>query len=112
MERKEMQENKANIIKKIDKLMDTLLTKSRMLKGSIYTVSRKRKNSQGNIVNYEGYQLTYKSENNVTKTVYVKKEYLKNVKKLILNYSNARKILEKIIFLNIQLFKRDQNEKK
>ena len=103
-----MQEKNDIIVKKIEKEMKNLLLKKRMVKGTVYKVYRKCgykncKCARGE--RHEGYQLNYKGSKNITKTVYVKKEKVPEVKKLIENYREAKKIFNNIVELNIQLLK-------
>ena len=51
------------------------------------------------------YQLTYKAEKNITRTVYVKKEKLNDARKMIRNYQKAKVVLNKLLELNVVLFK-------
>jgi hypothetical protein len=109
-----MQTKKNEIIKKISMEIKKLVNKDRIIKGSLYSVVRKRKNKDGLEMNYKGYQLTYKAEKNQTKTVYVKDKQVKKVNKLISDYHLVKEIINIIIQLNIELLKLEQrldNEK-
>ena len=57
----------------------------------------------------QSHVLTYK-ENNITKTVYIRKSMVQDVKRLINNYKKARKIFNNIIALNIQLLKKNKQK--
>lgn len=103
-----MQEKNDMIMKKINAEMQKISTKKMMVKGTVYKVYRKCgykncKCAKGE--RHEGYQLNYKGENNITKTVYVKKKDVPEVKKLIKNYRGAKKKFNNIVELNIQLLR-------
>lgn len=100
-----MQDKIININNKIDREIVKLKRIREMLKGTVYSVKRKSINSAGKIIIRDGYQLTYKGEKNISKTIYVRKSQVLKVKKMIANYRLAKKIIEKIINLNIELFK-------
>jgi len=87
---------KQNIEKKIDRELLKLQNFRRMLKGSLNKVAVKSK-----VI----YQLTYKGEKNMTKTIYVCRQNLAETKKMIENYQNAKETLNKILELNVELFK-------
>lgn len=92
---------KQKIIGLIGKELAILKQCKKMLRGTVYLVQRKKKNGAV----YEGYQLTYKGESNITKTIYISIDKLPEAKKLIQNYQIAKKAFNRIIELNIELFK-------
>jgi len=51
------------------------------------------------------YRLTYKDSMQKTKTVYIPVRKLTKVKQMIKNYSEVRETLEKLIEVNINIFK-------
>lgn len=98
---KKLQMKKKLLIKKLGKCED-------LVKGSISSVcsSCQRgkcicKIKSGKLL----YRLTYKDENQVSKTVYIHKSKLPEIKKMIKNFEKARKIIDELITVNIQIFK-------
>ena len=51
------------------------------------------------------YRLTYKDRHQKTRTVYVRREQLPKVRKMIANYARIRSIIEQLVEVNIELFK-------
>lgn len=51
------------------------------------------------------YRLTYKDEKQRTKVVYVPRERVNEVKKMILNYRKFQRVSQKLLLKNIQMFK-------
>ena len=51
------------------------------------------------------YRLTYKDAQQKTHTVYVRKEQLPRVRKMIANYARVRKLIEQLVQANIDVFK-------
>ena len=51
------------------------------------------------------YRLTYKDKNQISKTVYIHKSKLNEMKKMISNFEKTRKIINELIDVNIKLFK-------
>ena len=51
------------------------------------------------------YRLTYKDSQQKTRSVYVKKDQLPRMRKMIANYARLRKLIEKLIEANIEVFK-------
>jgi hypothetical protein len=94
---------KEKIEGKIERELQKISSLSRMLKGTINKVKVKSRDTNGNpkVV----YQLTYKDEGNVTKTIYVKKGRLAEAEKMTGNFRKAKECLERIIKLNEELFK-------
>jgi hypothetical protein len=103
MESATMQEEKKKIESKIVGLQRKLSDTGGMLKGTVSKVVAKAKKEGGG--ERETYLLTYKGEGNKTRTVYVSKEKVTEAKKMIANYRRKKQILEKIVELNIILFK-------
>jgi hypothetical protein len=81
----------------IEKEWAGLCLAERLMKG---TLNRVEKN--GKIT----YLLTWKGEKNKTKTVYVKKNQIPEVRKMLKNYKKAKKTIEKVVTLTALLFKR------
>jgi len=53
------------------------------------------------------YRLTYKDSQQKTRTVYVPRNRLPKIKRLIANYTKARDVIEQLIETNIELFKKE-----
>ncbi len=51
------------------------------------------------------YRLTYKDSHQKTRIVYVPKNKLPQIRKMIANYSRSRKIIEQLIEINLAIFK-------
>ena len=51
------------------------------------------------------HRLTYKDTQQKTRTVYVRKEQLPKVKKMIANYARVRKLIDEMVEVNIEIFK-------
>jgi len=97
-----------NLIQKRQQLLIRLKQCSDFVRGSINSVCAKcnrahciceRKTSR------RAYRLTYKDSQQRTRIVYVPTDRLPEIKKKIANYSTSRKIIEKIIETNIEMFK-------
>ena len=94
---------KAQIMGKIDREMLKLLDCKRMLKGTVSKVVVKsgKAKRRDKII----WQLTYKKDENVTRTIYVREEKLSEAKKRIRNYQKAKSTLNRLLDLNVELFK-------
>ena len=53
----------------------------------------------------KAYHLTYKDSRQKTRIVYVPQKQLPKIRKMISNYSKARKVLEELIEINLKIFK-------
>ncbi|MCK5806542.1 MAG: hypothetical protein KAI66_27175 [Lentisphaeria bacterium] len=53
------------------------------------------------------YRLTYKDRHQKTRTVYVRREQLPRIRKMIANFALVRKIIEQLVEVNIEVFKED-----
>ena len=51
------------------------------------------------------YRLTYKDSQQKTRSVYVKKDQLPRMRKMIDNYAKFRKLIEKLVEANIEVYK-------
>ena len=51
------------------------------------------------------YRLTYKDARQKTKTVYIARDQLGEVRKMIANYKRIREITEQLIEVNVEIFK-------
>ena len=99
-----MQVNKVQ--REIDNTRRTLAAIGPLLKGSVNKVILgKKKSAPGNRI---AYLLTYKGEGNRTTSVYVKKDQVTEVRAMLRNYQQIKKILNKLVELNVTLFKTRQ----
>ena len=53
------------------------------------------------------YRLTYKDSKQKTHSVYVKKDQLPRMQKMIANYAQLRKLIEQLVEVNIEAFKEE-----
>ena len=53
------------------------------------------------------YRLTYKDSQQKTRSVYVKKDQLPRMRKMIGNYAKFRKLIEKLVEANIEVYKKE-----
>jgi hypothetical protein len=53
------------------------------------------------------YRLTYKDSQQKTRSVYVKKDQLPRMQKMIANYALLRELIEKLLEANIEVFKKE-----
>jgi intergrase/recombinase len=51
------------------------------------------------------YRLTYKDNQQKTRIVYVPRDQLPRIRKMIANYARVRKIIEQLVETNIKIFK-------
>ncbi len=91
------------IIRRIESLRARLAATGEVLKGSVTPVRLgPRKNARGEKVSY---LLTYKGADAKTKSIYVRKDRIPSVKRMIRQYKRAKQILEDMVELNVELFK-------
>lgn len=89
-------------------LLDQLSECGNMIKGSINSVCSACNRSKCiciNKTNHQAYRLTFKDKHQKTKIVYIPKNRLHEIKTMIKKYAKAWKIIERLIKINIQLFK-------
>lgn len=53
------------------------------------------------------YRLTYKDSQQKTRIVYVPRDQLPRIRKMIANYAKVRKIIEQLVETNIKIFKEE-----
>ncbi len=53
------------------------------------------------------YRLTYKDSQQKTRIVYVKRDQLQKMRKMIANYARLRKLIEQLVEVNIEAFKEE-----
>jgi hypothetical protein len=51
------------------------------------------------------YRLTYKDSQQKTRSVYVKRDQLTRMRKMIANYARLKKLIEQLVEANIEAFK-------
>ena len=91
------------IEKDIEKALAALAATGAVLKGSLSKVTLGNKTrTPGQRI---AYLLTYKGEGNKTKTLYIKKGQVVEVKRMIRNYQKTKAALGKLLDLNVELFK-------
>jgi len=90
-----MAKNKESVLGMIRRETGNFSKTKRMLKGSISKIKN-------------GFILTYKNSDNITKTLYIRKDKVSETKILIQNYNKAKQIFNRILSLNIELFKLDK----
>ena len=96
-----MKENE--ISRKIEQLRRRLAATGAVLKGSVSPVRLgPRKNARGQRVSY---LLTYKGSDGKTKSIYVQKDQIPAVQRMIRQYKRAKQTLEDMVELNLNLFK-------
>jgi len=91
----QMAKNKESVLGMIRRETGNFSKTKRMLKGSISKIKN-------------GFILTYKNSDNITKTLYIRKDKVSETKILIQNYNKAKQIFNRILSLNIELFKLDK----
>lgn len=53
------------------------------------------------------YRLTYKDSQQKTRIVYVRRDQLPRIRKMIANYARVRKLIEQLVEINIEIFKKE-----
>ncbi len=99
--------------KKQKKLLEEIYKHGDILKGSINAVCNNC--NRANCIcskksNEKVYRLTYKDNNQKTKIVYIPKKYLNEVNYMISNFTRLREIINQLIELNIEIFKKKSQE--
>lgn len=90
----------------IAKTLQVLASAGPVLKGSVSKVTLGRKTrSRGDRV---AYLLTYKGEANITRSLYIRKDQLAEVKQMIRNYRKLKLAFGRLLDLNVKLFKARQ----
>lgn len=96
------------LLKEINLKLKEIKKRKNMVKGSINKIYAKCGNPNCKCTRGEGheeYRLTYKGENNISKTVYLNKGKVKKVQKMVNNYKEAKLLFNEILELNIKLIK-------
>jgi len=97
-----------DLLKRKNKLLSKIEQNSNFVRGSLNSVCVKC--NRANCICKEkssrkAYRLTYKNNQQKTRIVYVKKGKILEIKKMIGNYVEIRKILEELLEVNIEIFK-------
>lgn len=98
-----MQDEKSRISAEIKKCQRELSRTGSILKGSLNKVEAKR--GKDGVLRSERHSLTFKEEDNKTKTVYVSKSEVESVRRMTANHRRAKQTLNRIAELNLELFK-------
>ena len=56
------------------------------------------------------YRLTYKDSQQKTRSVYVKKDHLPRMQKMIANYALLKELIEELVEINIEVFKNESRQ--
>jgi hypothetical protein len=98
-----MQDRRQKIQRRIDSDLARMAKLGAMLKGTVSEVKLgQRKRGDGQRI---AYLLTYKGEGNRTRSVYVPADRVAEVGRMIDNHRKAKAILDRIVELNVALFK-------
>ena len=97
-----------NSIRKRNTLVKKMLQTPDFVRGSITSVCStcnrarcicKKESSR------RAYRLTYKSAGQKTRTVYVRRDRLPELRKMLDNYAQLQKLIEQLVEINIEIFK-------
>ena len=97
-----------NLVSRRDQLMAKLSNLDEILRGTINSVCAKCQ--RANCVceskpTAKSYRLTYKDKSQKTKIVYIPKARLSEAKRMIRDHAKAKKFLNDIVALNVEIFK-------
>ena len=98
-----------DFVKQRDTLLIRLVAVGNFAKGSITCVCGTCGRSRcicDRKTETKAYRLTYKDSEQKTQIVYIPRNRLPEMKRLIANYSQARSLVQKIIAINIVIFKK------
>lgn len=95
-----------SIAKNIARTLTTLASTRAVLKGSVskVTLAKKTRTRSDRVT----YLLTYKGQGNITKSLYIRKDQVAEVKQMIRNYRKLRASVSRLLDLNVKLFKAKQ----
>ena len=99
-----------DLIQKRQRLLRRLDQCSDFVRGSINGVCAKCNRAHCTCerrTSRRAYRLTYKDAQQKTRIVYIPRSRLSEIKKKLANYAKSRKIIEKIIETNIEIFKKE-----
>lgn len=98
---------------KQDELVAKILKRKNMIKGSVSSVCIKC--SRANCIcelktSGRSYRLTYKEKGLKSKIVYVPKEEIAKIEKMIKSYRESKLIIDQLIDVNIKIFKEERKK--
>lgn len=101
-----------DLLKKKNTLLRKLDLNSYFVKGSLNCVCAKC--NRANCIcevksSRKAYRLTYKNKQQKTRIVYIPESKIPEIKKMIANYTKARKVLEELIEVNLEIFKKQDD---
>lgn len=99
---------KKKISKKIRNELSKILQIENLLKGSLVKVATRCGNKNCKCAKgkkHMAYHLTFKNERGITRTVYVRKDKVAEVKMALKNYKTLKKIIEKVVNMNLEKLK-------
>lgn len=98
-----------DLVAKQKRLLVEFLKLKDMIRGSISSVCSGCNRANCICDNKEktrAYRLTYKGKAQSSKIVYIPKSQLRNVKKLISNYKRNKEVIDQLIEINVEIFKK------
>lgn len=99
-----------NPVKKRNNILNKLANFPEFVRGSITSVCSTCNRAQcicSKKSDRVAYRLTYKDSQQKTRSVYVKKDQLPRMRKMIANYAQLRKMIEQLVEVNIEVFKKE-----
>ena len=90
--------------------MRTFVQCAEFARGSINSICAKCKRARcicDKKTSRRAYRLTYKDRQQKTRIVYVPRSRLPKINRMIANYSKSRKIMEQLIEMNLEIFKKE-----
>ena len=98
-----------NLVRKRKALLSKFEQSSDFVRGSLNSVCAKCNRAhcicEGK-TSRRAYRLTYKDSQQKTRIVYIPRNRLPEIKRMIANYSRSRKIVEQLIENNLEIFKK------
>ena len=99
-----------NLVKKRNDLLKKLAQFPEFVRGSITSVCSTCNRARcicSKKSSLMAYRLTYKDSQQKTRSVYVKRDQLTRMRKMIANYVRLRKLIEQLVEVNIEAFKEE-----
>jgi hypothetical protein len=99
-----------NLVKKRNDLLKKLAQFSAFVRGSITSVCSTCNRARcicSKKSSLMAYRLTYKDSQQKTRSVYIKRDQLPRMRKMIANYVRLRKLIEQLVEVNIEAFKEE-----
>ncbi len=96
------------LLKKQRHCLDQLAKYGNVIRGSIHSVCSTCNRATcicKHPANRKAYRLTYKDKHQTTRIVYIPRNRLREIKRMISNYSKIRKMMDQLIEVNIEIFK-------